>query len=228
MATLAALILGVYVMRPVLVASYAEPPSNSPFYYIEVLVTNTGHVSINNVTVTCAGNKAVFSGKHTMVINGMITITVYKTPDLKPGESFIASCTLPWFFYMNEEMGLISFGDMALQKQKIPALSFAVRYGNPIPASVNFRPELIDTTAFVSYPVTAMDAKFVVDYDVFGFKRSKSIHMTGGKLGKFIWHIQPSDLATIQDGVGGIKITVGGPMLTLGLPTEGFPYSGTN
>jgi hypothetical protein len=98
-----------YFFIPTVTASSMQPLSP---LRARVSIANGGPVPINDVSVECRGNKVVFGETGTFVLHGYASIDEYSVNKVNSGEQFIAECPQPWALFMNENSGLLSYGDM--------------------------------------------------------------------------------------------------------------------
>jgi hypothetical protein len=205
-----------YVMRPILTASLVTPPVGSDKAEADVAITNSGHIGITDVQVSCEWNKAIFGGKYTFVMNSLILLTVNSPTKIDAGQTITTFCWQPWALYLNRTGGLFSMGSPTPQ-HPAPGVDFSFSAdGNPVlrhphdvvPLSVP------DLSVFSNYQMTGVDAAIVVAYRVLGIRRTHTIHLVSDDLGQIFWRIMPGS-ATLPDGIGGFKLTAGGNAMTI-------------
>ena len=218
--------IAIYALRPILTASLVSTPTGADKTEAELTIANSGHIPITDVEVLCQWNKAVFGGRYTFVMNGLVTLSVHSSSRLSPGESITTFCWQPWELYINRAEGVFSLGRPDIPQRLTVGVDFTFPNGPEHPVLTHphdvVQLWVPDLSIFDAYPMTAIDAVVVVKYRVFGVKRLRAIHLVSDDLGQIVWKIMPEGV-TISDGNGGFKVSSAGRAVTVTMDRVAHP-----
>jgi hypothetical protein len=216
-ATVIALLIAFYVLRPVL--SAVETDMNPGDTLINLTVTNSGQTPANAIIVHCRVNKVVFMDKFTLELQNYSLWKAYSVNDLKSRESFIAECPTGWTLWMNNKDGFFALGPPNEGPSGALGIGFYFTNGMANLRNRGGTPEFVksDLKDYTEFSMTSIDASVVIDYSwrFSPLKQEKIIHVVGDSYGgqKIMWRLVPDSEPLIPDGpiaASGFKIVASG------------------
>lgn len=220
--TALALFIAYYAARPAVSPSLSDQMVDVTNHAIpRISVTNTGAMTMRDVTVECLSNKAVFADKYTLELHRYVLMQEYAAATVNQGESFTAACPQAWFLYMNKTDGFFAFGEVSEEHSSL-GIPFTFKYGPPTLLYSTGTPVFVrsDLVGYTNYPSTSLDGTLIIKYkfSLFGIRQERRVHLVGFRSAAVIvWKIAPESEAVIPDA----PLSINSFKLTASVPDKG-------
>jgi hypothetical protein len=208
-----------YVARPRPTAVAVISSGTPDPYAMRFALSNAGGLSMHKVDVSCDYTKLIFERANTLIIGDRFIASMYRVPDIGPGEGFVVKCPEPWRYFTARDMStaIITLGDL-LPEYNARSFYFTIQDDGQItalniPANVKQR-----CGECIMHPVSDLDLTIIVKYKTIipWVSCTDSVRFIGtqGTDGTIAWQTAPLSQAPIKEpSKGPIFALNGGQML---------------